>query len=79
MPRTSTHSAGPRAGAECAAALLAENQTLGSRSPTGVPQLPPDVPGVQEKSAEFRESGGEVYLPADVVSAAEAEETAAAD
>jgi hypothetical protein len=39
--------------------------------------------GMQEKSAEFRERGGEVYLPADVVranaAAADAEETVAAD
>jgi phosphomethylpyrimidine synthase len=36
--------------------------------------------GMQQKSAEFRERGGEVYLPADVVrAAAEAEETVAAD
>ena len=34
--------------------------------------------GMQQKSAEFRQRGGEVYLPADVVrveAAAEAEET----
>jgi phosphomethylpyrimidine synthase len=37
--------------------------------------------GMQEKSAEFRQRGGEVYLPADVVHAADvdAEETVAAD
>jgi hypothetical protein len=38
--------------------------------------------GMQEKSAEFRERGGEVYLPADSLHAdasAEAEETVAAD
>jgi phosphomethylpyrimidine synthase len=38
--------------------------------------------GMQEKSAEFRERGGEVYLPADVVRTeadADAEETVAAD
>jgi phosphomethylpyrimidine synthase len=35
--------------------------------------------GMAQKSAEFRERGGEVYLPADVVAAAEAEETVAAD
>jgi phosphomethylpyrimidine synthase len=38
--------------------------------------------GMQEKSAEFRERGGEVYLPADVVRAAaeaHAEETVGAD
>ncbi len=41
--------------------------------------------GMQQKSAEFRQRGGEVYLPAEVVSAAgteagaEAEETVAAD
>jgi hypothetical protein len=34
--------------------------------------------GMQQKSAEFRERGGDVYLPADVVRA-EAEETVAAD
>jgi phosphomethylpyrimidine synthase len=34
--------------------------------------------GMQEKSAEFRERGGEVYLPAEVI-ATEAEETVAAD
>ena len=31
------------------------------------------------KSAEFRQRGGEVYLPVDSVVAAEAEETVAAD
>jgi phosphomethylpyrimidine synthase len=37
--------------------------------------------GMAAKSAEFRQRGGEVYLPADVVraAAAEAEETVAAD
>jgi phosphomethylpyrimidine synthase len=39
--------------------------------------------GMQQKSAEFRERGGEVYLPADSIVAAEAsaeaEETVAAD
>jgi hypothetical protein len=39
--------------------------------------------GMQEKSAEFRERGGEVYLPANSIVAAEteaeAEETVAAD
>jgi phosphomethylpyrimidine synthase len=38
--------------------------------------------GMQQKSAEFRQRGGEVYLPADVVAEAakvEAEETVAAD
>ena len=35
--------------------------------------------GMHQKSAEFRERGGEVYLPVDVVAAAEAEETVAAD
>ncbi|HEX6368570.1 MAG TPA: hypothetical protein VF006_06550 [Longimicrobium sp.] len=38
--------------------------------------------GMQQKSAEFRQRGGEVYLPADTVRAAEpvdAEETVAAD
>jgi phosphomethylpyrimidine synthase len=39
--------------------------------------------GMQQKSAEFRERGGEVYLPADVVAEAdadaEAEESVAAD
>jgi phosphomethylpyrimidine synthase len=38
--------------------------------------------GMAQKSAEFRERGGEVYLPADVVRAeagVEAEETVAAD
>jgi phosphomethylpyrimidine synthase len=34
--------------------------------------------GMAQKSAEFRQRGGEVYLPADVVRAA-AEETVAAD
>jgi hypothetical protein len=34
--------------------------------------------GMAAKSAEFRQRGGEVYLPADVVRAAEAEETIAA-
>lgn len=35
--------------------------------------------GMAQESAEFRERGGEVYLPADVVAAAETEETVAAD
>jgi phosphomethylpyrimidine synthase len=35
--------------------------------------------GMQQRSAEFRERGGEVYLSADLVAAAEAEETVAAD
>jgi phosphomethylpyrimidine synthase len=35
--------------------------------------------GMQQKSAEFRERGGEVYLPADAIVAAEVEETVAAD
>ena len=34
--------------------------------------------GMQEKSAEFRQRGGEVYVPADVVATA-AEEPVAAD
>jgi hypothetical protein len=34
---------------------------------------------MQEKSAESRERGGEVYLPADSIVAAEAKETVAAD
>ena len=35
--------------------------------------------GMQQKSAEFRERGGEVYLPVDSIVAAEAAETVAAD
>jgi phosphomethylpyrimidine synthase len=35
--------------------------------------------GMADKSAEFRERGGGVYLPADVVASAQAEETVAAD
>jgi phosphomethylpyrimidine synthase len=35
--------------------------------------------GMQQKSAEFRQRDGEVYLPADSIVAAEAEETVAAD
>jgi hypothetical protein len=35
--------------------------------------------GMAAKSAEFRERGSEVYLPADVVASAEAEEPVAAD
>jgi phosphomethylpyrimidine synthase len=35
--------------------------------------------GMAQKSAEFRQRGGEVYLPLDTVRAAEAEEPVAAD
>jgi phosphomethylpyrimidine synthase len=35
--------------------------------------------GMQQKSAEFRERGGEVYLPLDGTVAAEVEEPVAAD
>ena len=35
--------------------------------------------GMAQKSAEFRERGGEVYLPADSIVSADAEEAVAAD